>query len=583
MSTVFVDCPRAAQVVLLLLLLHFFLPQSSFSQDDGAIPVEVTVAIVGDDLEVRPVPLTEFQITSEGVRVSNVTTDLQGMAEVRLKPGKYSIESVSGVDFQGSVYDWAVSFDVVVDTDLARIVLTQVNAVVQAQGTPRAPRLGEGRRQSEEAVIFEQVKTGVFTIKGIQGKGSGFLVDPRGLVLTNAHVLEGTGSNEPRVQFDKNFQVPARILAIDEKADVAILAINMVNCGCAVLNLSDPSRGPIATVGERVLAIGSPLAQTEILTTGIVSKVENRAILSDVNINPGNSGGPLLTLDGRVAGINTFGHQGQVGPGVSGSILTTEALPVLEEAFGKLRELEVTPVSPALLPTVPDIAFPIEILKEAASREKYKLKRYKADEGPFEVMIMTPPLMAWLRAQDEKELMKRRKEREEKAGIGKDEQAGIQVWHAWDEYVGERKAVVVFNVTPKTGETTGSSILGLLTALGGAQAAANRHQTLEFKGDFRRMSLFKDGIEIIPAERARIPAVLNIDTYLTEGKDYAYQGVYVYRPEVFAPREDGSQAEFVVLISDLKNPSKIREKKLDKKTIKIIWKDFAAYMSLLDR
>jgi hypothetical protein len=264
--------------------------------------------------------------------------------------------------------------------------------------------------------------------------------------------------------------------------------------------------------------------------------------------------------------------------------LITEARPVLDEALGELRELEVTPVSPALLPTVPDIAFPIEILEEAASREKYKLKRYEADEGPFDVMIMTSPLMAWLRAQDEKELMKRRKKREEKAGIEKDEEASLQVWHAWDEYVGKRKAVVVFNVMPKTGSARSLfSSLAYGFLMGMAGAGDDLHQILEFKGDFRRMSLFKDGIEITPAERARIPAVLNIDTYRTAGKDYAYQGVYVYRPEVFAPREDGSQAEFVVLISDLKNPSKIREKKLDKKTIETIWEDFAAYMSLLDR
>jgi S1-C subfamily serine protease len=83
---------------------------------------------------------------------------------------------------------------------------------------------------------------------------------------------------------------------------------------------SSPDK-PVAFVGERVLAVGSPLATEGILTTGIVSRVESDAIISDVNINPGNSGGPLLNFRGQVIGITTFGVQepGR-GPGISGIV-----------------------------------------------------------------------------------------------------------------------------------------------------------------------------------------------------------------------------------------------------------------------
>jgi hypothetical protein len=92
--------------------------------------------------------------------------------------------------------------------------------------------------------------------------------------------------------------------------------------------------------------------------------------------------------------------------------------------------------------------------------------------------------------------------------------------------VGYRK-VVFFNVTPNVGETMGSIFLDALIAL---VIKPYYHQTLEYKRDFRCMALMKDGVEVLPSELARIPRLSWIPTYMTEAKDFPYQGIYAHRP-----------------------------------------------------
>ncbi|MBI5572567.1 MAG: trypsin-like peptidase domain-containing protein, partial [Desulfomonile tiedjei] len=140
-----------------------------------------------------------------------------------------------------------------------------------------------------------------------QGLGSGFLIDPRGYILTNRHVIKG--ADEIRVTFKGKQQFKARVIAADPKTDVAVIKID--GNGFPYAKLGD-SAG--LQVGDWVLAIGNPFGLTQTVTQGIVSAKGRRELgISDVEdfiqtdapINPGNSGGPLVNLDGEVVGMNT--------------------------------------------------------------------------------------------------------------------------------------------------------------------------------------------------------------------------------------------------------------------------------------
>lgn len=180
------------------------------------------------------------------------------------------------------------------------------------------------RKVAEGALIFREVRDGVFTVFGDRGQGSGFLIDDAGLILTNSHVV--TSSRYITVQIEELTRVRAMLLAEDKQKDIAVLLVSEeIVQGKPVLTLADRPVEDLAFEGEEIIAIGSPLHQTRILTSGIVSKVEKGAIISDVNINPGNSGGPLINMDAEVIAINTFRDPSLGGPGISGSIPITDA------------------------------------------------------------------------------------------------------------------------------------------------------------------------------------------------------------------------------------------------------------------
>jgi serine protease Do len=141
--------------------------------------------------------------------------------------------------------------------------------------------------------------------------GSGVVVDPKGYIVTNRHVVDKADRIRVRLQDDPpGIQHDAKVVGEDQETDLAVIKIDMDrSVPSAKLGNSDSMQ-----VGDWVLAIGSPFGQVGTVTAGIVSAkgrdiVPGRQfqtfIQTDAAINPGNSGGPLVNMDGEVIGINT--------------------------------------------------------------------------------------------------------------------------------------------------------------------------------------------------------------------------------------------------------------------------------------
>ncbi len=194
--------------------------------------------------------------------------------------------------------------------------------------------------------------------------GSGFLIDRRGFLLTNYHVVEGADRNTGVVvEFEDNVVRRAAVVAEDQNNDLALLKVNLDGIPAVQpLTLGDSTT---VRVGDPTLAIGNPFGLDRTLTSGIVSALQRQiqapngfsidnVIQTDAPINPGNSGGPLLDATGRVIGINSQietaggdGGTGSVGIGFAVPINTAkEFLPRLEGGFAvKMAYLGVNGVS----------------------------------------------------------------------------------------------------------------------------------------------------------------------------------------------------------------------------------------------
>jgi serine protease Do len=149
------------------------------------------------------------------------------------------------------------------------------------------------------------------------GLGSGFIVRPDGVIVTNAHVIDG--ADEVTVKLTDKREFKAKVIGVDKPTDIAVLKIDA--SGLPTVRLGDPAQ---TGVGDWVLAIGSPFGFENSVTAGIVSAKSRSLpgegyspfIQTDAAVNPGNSGGPLFNAQGEVIGVNsqiytrTGGYQG---------------------------------------------------------------------------------------------------------------------------------------------------------------------------------------------------------------------------------------------------------------------------------
>ncbi len=178
-----------------------------------------------------------------------------------------------------------------------------------------------------------------------RGAGSGVVIDTKGYILTNNHVVGD--ADDIKVQFLDGKELPAKIVGTDSKSDLAVIRVEPKDYAIKAARLGDSEK---LLVGEWVMAIGNPFGLDHTVTVGVISAKgrsgigENRSnyqdfLQTDASINPGNSGGPLVNLSGEVIGINTaiLGPGGNIGIGFA--VPSDMAKPIVNEliASGKVH------------------------------------------------------------------------------------------------------------------------------------------------------------------------------------------------------------------------------------------------------
>ncbi len=191
--------------------------------------------------------------------------------------------------------------------ETSRKVIPSVVKVVIRRGSP-AKQAGT-KDKKKPLLPFGDFLSEVPEEEAIEGVGSGVLVDPSGIVLTNNHVVAQSNSGNITVELDDGRRVKVNSLKKDEQSDLAVLTLEEKgNYPFLKFGNSD-----LLEIGDWVLAIGNPFMLESSVSAGIVSakhrllgkKGHGIYIQTDAAVNPGNSGGPLVNLKGEVVGINT--------------------------------------------------------------------------------------------------------------------------------------------------------------------------------------------------------------------------------------------------------------------------------------
>lgn len=550
------------------------------------VAVGVRAAIVLPDMTVRPVPLHAVEVipldSATGAAVT-LRTGLDGSVQSSMLPGRYRVRSVQPLALNDSLYRWDVVHEV--PAGGASLELTNANATVAAAAPAAKPTTA--RQVAPEREAFEKVKRGVFRVEAGLGHGTGFLISVPGaaepLVVTNDHVVYG--QTRASVYLDSITRVPAEVVSRNHEADLALLRIPAGRCAtCPRLPLAAPVNGePLVVAGERVLAIGFPLSQEMTLTTGVASSIRDGAIISDVNINPGNSGGPMLTADGTVVAVNTFGESsGRVGPGVSGAVAITRLTSMLVEAAGKLQALG--PLADRALPVVPRTVYPLTALKAHADTVQPKTYRklLERSAGNFTLNTSTPVLYRVAQRIAEQEVTGDRRKRERRGNVAAAEQySEVNEARDWEQYVGDAQTpVVTIAITPKVGETFWSAMGRGMQAASGSYVISPAQ--MKFKGDVRGARFYRNGVEVEPIRGGHGPQAVRIDNAWVRLKDVADMGYYVLPVEAFAPdTATGAPARVTIVVQDLKNPNSLSTTDIEDAASARVWNDFGPYFQAI--
>jgi 2-alkenal reductase len=215
------------------------------------------------------------------------------------------------------------------------VISSRAGAPVQWQQTAATPMIIPANATSDEqqlANVFNSLSPSVVSINTISnlanlpqqngqlpdefdefsaGTGTGFVIDTRGYIVTNAHVVEGAEFIE--VNFIDGTLVRGEIVGVDLASDLAVIRVDLPAEQLRPVTLGDSDA---LFIGQSTIAIGSPFGQNWTMTTGIISALDRtlrgltqfsigEVIQTDAAINPGNSGGPLLNLQGEVIGVNS--------------------------------------------------------------------------------------------------------------------------------------------------------------------------------------------------------------------------------------------------------------------------------------
>lgn len=522
--------------------------------------LQIKVVVIDADQKATPVSRHALLISDNppSAPPRRVVTGADGTANVRLRPGSYTIESDQPVAFQGRVYQWTERVEVVAGREVV-LELTPDNADVEPVGSGASA----SSLETDPSFLLSQWHASVVAIWTATTRASGFIADTNGLIATSQRVIGS--ATEVEAQLTPDVKVTARVLAADPMRDVAILwvdakaagSVKPLPVGCA------QAAKPSVTAGQALFTIGVPLRGQTGLTVGTVDRVEPRSLVSDLRVSPGSTGGPVFASGGAIVGITSIATDSEDYRGRARVVRIDAACEVLASAQQKMKDLP--PPDGRHLPVEPRQPFPETTLKEMAQGRAGSLSPPQISSSDFDVAFITPVLIYGAQNLSRQPGGRDRGRAPVMTNTGSDILRPVREFSNWSQYVADFPPVLLVRVTPKLVEGFWTTVArGAAMTQGVALPPIKR-----VRAGFSRMQAFCGDAEVTPIHP------LKLEQRIGE-TDAIHEGLYVYDPGALGPHCGTVK---LVLYSD-KLPDKGDTRVLDPQLVERVWQDFAPYRAL---
>lgn len=511
--------------------------------------LHIKVSVPDPDGRVRPVPRHALLISenpTSGIP-RRVFTSLEGTVDVRLRPGNYTIESDTALVYQERSYRWVQTLDVPAGRDTT-LELTAANAEISDSSA--AATMAPGQSSPSELLMTWQAN--VVHLWSDTARGAGFVIDPRGLILTNQRVVGASETVE--VQFTATKKVAGRVLAADRARHVAVIGIDAsLVSALPAAKLGYKDGAPALTLDQDVFAIDAAAIDRKALASGRLARIGAAALETDIRLDDNADGVPILTAGGAIVGITSGDDRGR-----DNAVRIDEAASIIAAAEKRLGTVEA--LKATLLPVEPPTP-PVTALKDTAPKRITNLKPYQFSTSDFDVTFITPFLnYAIHHPPDRTTGASTPGGRRDVSDLDASRRA-LEDFGNWTDYVNRIPAVLIVRATPKFKENFWTTV--------GRVAARTQGVSLppfkKMEDSFARMQLYCGQAEVTPIHPFRIERRLNDDTGL-------FEGLYVFDPASI----NAQCGEVKLVLFSEKSPTKGDEHAVDAKTLEQLAQDIAA-------
>jgi hypothetical protein len=480
---------------LLVATLWVLSPPPTFAQALSTLHISITLP--DGTGKITPVARHALLISEEppAAPPRRILTTLGGTADVSLRPGRYAVESDRPVAFEGKAYEWSQRIDIVAGRD-ATLALTADNASID---TATAAATSATRSDTDPSFLAAQWQDSVVGLWTPTRHASGFVVDARGLIVTNQRAVGTATSAE--AQFSPDIKVTATVLTSDPTRDVAILWVNpSVVASLRPLPLGCGQTRPSVANAQELYTLGAQMTGQKRLTIGGVTGVGPRLLLSDLTVVRASAGGPVFTAGGLI-GVTTLDERDPDSRSNARVVRIDQACELLAAAEKKMTE--VMPPDATHLPLDPQRPIAPGALDAAVKNRAGSLSPYPMSTTDFDIAFITPVHVHGTRDQPRRPVMD---------------------FGNWSEYMADYPRVLIVRATPKLVEGLWAKV-----ARGAAMTQGLSLPPMKrAKSGFSRMRVFCGDTEVTPIH----PFMVEQRISETEA---IYEGLYVFDPDVLGP------------------------------------------------